>query len=598
MIDTSSDHRTVLAEAIVPPEGYRLHHGLITTYSLDLHTLLALPAHLILRQEAGRAELLTRPVALLDALQRARDRLTVCCEPGATHAPRSRHLLFSLLEPVIHEVPAPLGGAFHPKLWVLWFTTDDGPDRLRIVIGSRNLTQDQSWDLAVTLDGTLGRRRASNRPLVDFVQWLDSQVPHDHLAPLAEVLRRADWELPRGWESVAFRILGQRNQSYIPAMDAEATSTVVVSPFLGDASLRELGRRTRALTVVSNAHALADLQPETVEQIDHIYALTEAASDTEDDLDRLQGLHAKAYMMKRGWRTRLILGSANATPRALLAGTNVEALAILDGLSSKVGTPEELLDSDKGIGDLLTPWSPPDAAPEEPSAEQQRQNAGLAAQERARHAVARAAWSVRCVATDRGLVLRLTSEAALDLGDITARCWPVTLPSERSVDAAALIAGRQMEIGVSGPELVTGLIAFTLRHPDAPHAEHLVRNLPLLDVPDDRHGKVLAAVLHDANGFLAYLRYVLGDLDSEALEQGEGSGSTWAFQQAGVDDRAVLESLVRVIAVDPERLLPIHDLLDGLADDMVPPGFTQVWTALKPHLEPALAAREARRASS
>ena len=105
MIDTSSDHATVLAEAIVPPEGYRLHHGLITTYSLDLHTLLALPAHLILPQEAGRAEFLTRPVALLDALQRARDRLTVCCEPGATHAPRSRHLLFSLLEPVIHEVP-------------------------------------------------------------------------------------------------------------------------------------------------------------------------------------------------------------------------------------------------------------------------------------------------------------------------------------------------------------------------------------------------------------------------------------------------------------------------------------------------------------
>lgn len=61
--------------------------------------------------------------------------------------------LMAFLEHMVQEVRAPIPGfLFHPKVWVLRYWGPDGPS-YRLLCGTRNLTDDVSWDAMVRLDG-------------------------------------------------------------------------------------------------------------------------------------------------------------------------------------------------------------------------------------------------------------------------------------------------------------------------------------------------------------------------------------------------------------------------------------------------------------
>src|SRR5688500_3743586 len=64
-------------------------------------------------------------MALLESLRRYAIRITVFCQAGQIHVPRQIQLLLGYLEESVHQVQAPRGGVFHPKLTVLRFVADD-----------------------------------------------------------------------------------------------------------------------------------------------------------------------------------------------------------------------------------------------------------------------------------------------------------------------------------------------------------------------------------------------------------------------------------------------------------------------------------------
>ena len=115
----SPNNRSVYTDALTPPAGYVLDTAVAATFSMDLTTLLSVPLQLVLQSTEDQNELMRDPISLYEALQRATERVFVFVQHGRIQAPRSDHLLYSLLEPMITEVNAPRGGAFHPKLWVL-----------------------------------------------------------------------------------------------------------------------------------------------------------------------------------------------------------------------------------------------------------------------------------------------------------------------------------------------------------------------------------------------------------------------------------------------------------------------------------------------
>src|SRR5262245_24779126 len=124
--------RRLLLDALRPPEGYTLDHALGTTFSLDLLALLTAPLAFTffaadtvpaLDSDAPRRP---DPVALLLALRRHAERISLFCQAGRIAVPRRQHLLLGYLEKSVFEARAPgPARAFHPKLWLLRFMTED-----------------------------------------------------------------------------------------------------------------------------------------------------------------------------------------------------------------------------------------------------------------------------------------------------------------------------------------------------------------------------------------------------------------------------------------------------------------------------------------
>jgi hypothetical protein len=120
------DDRSYYSDALRPPAGWQLDRAVASTYSLDLTTLLVFPLHLALIEASRTEDSLRDGVAILESLRRLSNRLIVFTQQGEVHAPGVPQMLFTLLEPVIHEARSPRPeGTLHAKFWLLRFTADD-----------------------------------------------------------------------------------------------------------------------------------------------------------------------------------------------------------------------------------------------------------------------------------------------------------------------------------------------------------------------------------------------------------------------------------------------------------------------------------------
>ena len=65
------DTRSVAMDVLRPPAGFRVDHAVLTTYSLDLDVLLALPLAVLAHSDRSVDELMEEPLLLLEALREA-----------------------------------------------------------------------------------------------------------------------------------------------------------------------------------------------------------------------------------------------------------------------------------------------------------------------------------------------------------------------------------------------------------------------------------------------------------------------------------------------------------------------------------------------
>jgi hypothetical protein len=109
-----------------------------------------------------------------------------------------------------------------------------------------------------------------------------------------------------------------------------------------------------------------------------------------------------------------------------------------------------------------------------------------------------------------------------------------------------------------------------------------VVNAILDNVPEDRHSKLLAAMLRDPDRLLRYLLMLLSDDSDQFLGSPGGGTQAWVgrWGGGGWDEVPLLELLVRAAGRNPERLDHINALLTDLGDsraETVPPGFDSIW---------------------
>ena len=578
--------RNLYTDALTPPRGYIFDQAIGTTYTLDPTTLLTIPVHLGLatRRKGGEAD----PVDLLGALHRVADRITVYAQYGRIQVPGGEHALFSLLESMIVEAASPGGGVFHPKVWALRFKDPEegGNPIFRLLVLSRNLTADRSWDLCLQLEGQLTKKtRVANQPLSEFVRSLPSLAINTVAAKkrkqakeLAAELACVKWELPEGFDEVRFHAI--RDKSWLPP---KSDRLAVVSPFVTIPALKALAGTTKKTeALISRPEELDGLGRDLGEMFGRVEILNDAveSDDGEDMSGRdMYGLHAKAIVTEKGDKVRVYVGSANATTSALVGGHNIEFFAELVG--SRTGGIDALLGED-GIGEYIVPWTSGWKSESDPKKEE-----GEKIRDRVREALTAAKFRVRCAEDTRSgkWQLNLSGNTAIDLESVKAlRAWPITVRDAHAVNMLGSMSRGIVNLGVYSLQSVTGLIAFEVASVPDGMETRFTLNLPLDDPPEGRHAAILRAALKNREGFLRYLLLLLGEFDGGLGQSidGIGSGSSGQWSDKGEDVVPLLEEMTRAFSRDPTRLHEIRGAVERLesetdSDNFIPEEFRTLW---------------------
>lgn len=594
--------RSTLTEALQPPSGYRFDAGVATTYSLSLGALLGLPAHIaLLANQDNSAE--EDPLRLVEGLRRASRRLAVFCERGRMEAPSAGNALAVLAEGMVHEVSAPHGGAFHPKIWALRFAANDaaaGPEHVvRLLVLTRNLTWDRCWDVSLRLDGVPGKaKEANNKPLADFLRWLPLNTqgtPPDverqaMIVSLAKDIERADWEKPTGFTQLAFHVLGtaKRPAPWTPFKGGgKVQDVLIVSPFVRASALQTLREHCNGdFMLVSRADELDRLPASAGLADGDTYVLKPDTLLSEGEEagqpDTLQGLHAKMAVFQRGQRVHIAVGSANYTNAVVQKGNNVEVVVELSGPVSRIPAPRQWLD--EHLQPLLDTYAPGEGEDAEVAERRQLQDQLDAIRRR----VAAAVWTLRCEAhpvSGWGLML---SCPGLVIEGATLHAWPLAVSSERT---RAVQAG-QADLGIFAGHEVSSLVGFRVTLDGTRAGELAIAPLrfalevSLESAPDDRADALMAQLLGSRAAFLRYLGLLLDDPEVA----GGGGRNRPAGGSGGSRDACGLmanyplfEQLLRIYSREPERLETIDRMVKRLkgkefdGQPCLPDDFLALW---------------------
>ena len=346
---------------LIPPDSYILDFAVGTTYSLDLDALVGVCIALGLSVESD-SNIMKDPVCLLEALRRTGDKLALFCEAGQIYLPRKLSVVYTLLEKMVFQVVTKaMKGikypSFHPKFWLLRYTNKEEV-LYRIVVLSRNLTFDRSWDICFYMDGKLGEETDKNIPVADFLKYLLKQLPKSEIAKakqIRQLIKELDYVnfetgmkefydfefIPSGVPCSEGGIYSMLDTSLIKGendrFEKSFHELLVISPFLSKDIIRQFNERSRWIEnteymLITREMSLEKLRPEDCDNF-RIYVLKDeivdgeaAISDGESDYYK-QDIHAKVYMLRKNSNTELYLGSLNSSHNAVYG--NIEFMLLL-----------------------------------------------------------------------------------------------------------------------------------------------------------------------------------------------------------------------------------------------------------------------------
>ncbi|WP_165954442.1 phospholipase D family protein [Sphingomonas sp. AAP5] len=585
--------RSSLYDILRAPGGMELDCLVATTYSASLDTVLSLPAAMLADGADGRMRKAgTFSAADLAALRRVVSRTMVFCQGGAIHPAELVPPSIIEAEGMVHQVAAPNGGSFHPKVWIMRFRREDASRTLlRVAVMSRNLTGDRSWDAGVVLEGGAAFAKRERNDLGDLLRLLPglciNPLPRDRVSLLEELAGEVEsvrWKLPPEVGRPAFHLVGGAPGAgwSQPASDRLA----IISPFLSAKAIDRLAETTKQTPlIVSRKDAIEACWP----SLDGRFARTLVLSPPDNGGDGTAGeavtaggrspqLHAKILIWEARGRIRMAIGSMNATAAAVL-GRNVEFMVSLDCTKAMGDAGVEGLLERGHLGSVLEDFAP------EPGAER---IAPPFDDRPARSYLLNAGLHLQCRAAADGWHVNLVPVTPHpDIGTLLPelRFRPVTLASIRAAACASELArGEPARLpGTLDLSEITGFVFFEADGPDGPIAFTL--NLEVRGVAEEeRRHAALRSLLPDDRSLTLFLRVLLGD--SDALETtpglpGDGGGPA---QWGPAGRSGILELLVRCAADEPARLRSVEHTLSAFSEaellTVTSAAFRALWVAI------------------
>ena len=585
------EDRLNYGQLLVPPVGYTLDLAVGTTYSLDLETLMAVSIALGI-QESTDSSLSNNPFAILKSLQGLSDKMLVFCEAGQIAAMQPEKsplmlLLDKMIVPVkLREMKGKGFPSFHPKTWTLQYSDAEGNRLYRFIVLSRNLTFDRSWDVAVSLNGKdTKKEQATSIPIVDFLNYLKynalegvslktekRRILNSLIQDLPYVLFNLDDKRFLDFEIIPLGI-GQVNINDDPLIWDSFHDLLVFSPFISSGVMRSFDERkmlkdTRRhlITRTSELHKIAGkLDTFRVYTLkDTVVEGEEIVSDEETEKIQPQDLHAKMYLMTKGSRSSLYLGSMNASENGL--HRNVEMLLRLSGYRYYLNM--DAIESDLfGPDEKGNPFEEIDLAGVDTIAPETEEKDAL---ERVLKGI--------CRLKSKAEVVRDGDKYNVTVSFISPRGgFPnAEIAPARTVRSQQLAEEVTFD-GLSALEL-TELYRITVKG----ETENISRMILIpTEMPSDRDDMVVRSILKDKRAFVDYLAFILGDdYVLSALEMEASAASDRDVDRRSVEDGlpAIYEKMLKTAHTEPERLKEIRLVMDRISDtEVIPDEFVRMY---------------------
>lgn len=581
MLNPGKD-RIDYGEKLRPPAGYTLSYALATSYSLELDTLLAVPLALSFNSTLDDAEkIIGEKLVLLEGIHQLKGRIKVFFQQGNIKLPDTSNKLYSLLEhclvPMVPEGPF---SSFHPKIWLLRFVNDAKDVQYRLIVLSRNLTFDRSWDLACTLEGRdSGKTTQENDGLIALL---------GDLAPCAKDFSTAFrlfkkelptvmWDKPTGFQSLK-TLYGRKGQ--VPLEYGLGTDTVlVISPFIHPEALTMLKERGTRHWLFSRGDELERIGEEDLQGWE-CFALNDRLINGEDELEKAkqQNLHAKLVLLQNGRTCHWHIGSANATKAALgdrkqASPRNTEFMLRMSG-SAQNGSAEklreELVGTEKKPAGIFIPYVFGSYLPDEQSESEEVSRKLL-------HALISVDWNV--VATHDGDELYTVTVS-----------YPDSLPLY-----SATIDVRPLMIGHSQPlqnvmvwerlhlTQISAFLILTVSTPEGNVEQRVIKASLDIDGGDDREQKIFSSMIDKPGKLLWYIQMMLQPnaekMEWLAAEQNMQLSGEEETALSTVFDGPIYESLLRCASRQPEKLARIESVLthSSALNAQMPKTFNMLW---------------------
>ena len=581
------DNRALLLDALRPPADHVLDHAVSTTFTLDLETALMVPLAFAGFQFDEHFD----PIEVMESLRRMGERVDVFYQAGAISAGRWPSDLLAMMEDVLHGVRRPRPShIFHPKVWVLRFLDMSGEAFYRLIVLSRNLTSDRSWDTVLWMDGRPEDRPiTSNALLSRFLGALTgltvTQLPSARsarLAELAEELNQVRWDLPDGVREVRFHPIGLPDSPPFPIEEHfSGYRKLAMSPYVRDGAIRRILRVKggEKAVLVSRGEELARLQPDSIDDIE-VYELDPvAALSLVDEQGSAHAypmhLHAKVFAVERARLAHLFVGSANAT-EAGFSGGNVEFLCELVGQVAKFGI-DALVGEDSPFRKMLTPY----VASESPDSDETA-TAIRGLDDLLIDVAGEVPFRTGVTQMPDGWMARVVSETALP-------CFPegtnVTLAAHnRPNETFSLRPFEYVDVELQPRELADITPFLELRARQRVDGQQIERSAVICShlegAPDDRFEEIMARQIDTPEKFMRLLLLLIGSgsvRSGDAAAEGGGL-STWS----GGSSHGFLELLAQALAERPSSIDHLEAIVDRLrlrteGDGVLPQGWDDVW---------------------
>ena len=346
-------------EALRPEPGYELKGAILTSYSADLRSIVAALLALAGRQQDNGSG---RKTDLAEAIEQLSGKVKILIQRGGLARPKRIPAIAGILDQFIRQIEFDeRDHSWHPKVALAQFVNGDGQSDWRLWLGSRNLTASTNHDFGLLLTSA-SDPKAANAALLPSASELAGRLAADaglnvfRPAKLRAMLKDIRWTQPDNMTVERITITSGKGTDKGAHPDDDVDEVIAVSPFLDGTIVKAIGdwggpRTKRRL--LSTQLALAKIARQTCKPLagfkDSLFVLDtpmpeeveptastspdQAAGEEDEDEQILVGLHAKIFMVRKGKKLRLWVGSANATQRAW-TGENVEVMAEVTATAS------------------------------------------------------------------------------------------------------------------------------------------------------------------------------------------------------------------------------------------------------------------------